>query len=99
MGKFLLDVNQDEHTFNVSGLRVNVRGLSSLSFTKDVKPDVVFLLHGRTSNAEALRDLGSAIMAANPGILVVAFDHRNHGHRISFPDANLTWADGNAMHG
>ncbi|KAK4936003.1 hypothetical protein LTR10_023050 [Elasticomyces elasticus] len=93
-----IDSSRDETTIEVSGLQVHIRGCISVAFSKILNPDLVFLLHGRTSDAEALRDMGTAILAANPETLVVSFDQRNHGHRILNPKANLTWADGNDMH-
>ncbi|KIV78540.1 hypothetical protein PV11_06185 [Exophiala sideris] len=93
-----IDASRDEITIEVAGLRVHVRGCVSVAASKILEPDLVFLLHGRTSDASALRDLGTAILAANPETLIVSFDQRNHGHRIVNPKANLTWADGNDRH-
>lgn len=89
---------QDEITAFVAGLQVHIRGLSALQSSAIKRPDVVFLLHGRLGNAASVFELGTAILSANRGILIVTFDQRNHGHRIVSAKANLAWDDGNDMH-
>jgi pimeloyl-ACP methyl ester carboxylesterase len=96
--RYFTDPSHNETNIEVAGLRVQIRGLSALQATQTSKVDIVFLLHGRTSNAAALDALGTIILASDHKTLVVSFDQRNHGHRIVSQKANLTWTDGNTMH-
>lgn len=92
--------------FNVGGIEVHVYGLQEVQRHATISSvDVVFLLHGRTQTYETMEATALAILqkdqSAKPlqrGLLVVAFDHRNHGHRQISQLANLGWADGNDLH-
>ena len=90
----------------VSGIEVHVYGLQAVQKNANISAvDVVFLLHGRGSDHESMEPTALAILDQDGsagqferGLLVVAFDQRNHGHRQISPLANLAWADGNDMH-
>ncbi|KAG7089649.1 hypothetical protein E1B28_011311 [Marasmius oreades] len=77
---------------NVGGLPVNVYSTSS-SFTKPVV--ICFLLHGRKSTTISLVPHIEEILRKCPQVekelALVAFDHRNHGHRLVDAKANEGW--------
>ena len=94
---FLVDLSQEVAILEIAGQRVYLRGLHSLA-SSPTSVDLIFVLHGRTSQASAVGELASTISTHNPGGLVVTLDHRNHGHRLLSTPANETWADGNESH-
>lgn len=88
----------------VAGLPVHLYGLDRLDEHVPAV-DVVFLLHGRTSNHLALEPMAQDIITHQPqpdvigrGLLVVSIDQRNHGQREASSLSNLTWCDGNSTH-
>jgi alpha-beta hydrolase superfamily lysophospholipase len=92
---------------NVSGLETRIYGLDDVRNSNAHFVDVVFLLHGRTGNYQHVEPFALAILAedkatATPdlqrGLIVVSFDHRNHGHRQISELDNLTWVEGNQLH-
>ena len=95
----------DKTTLCVSGLDVHAYGLKDVRDSQPTSVDVVFLLHGRTSKYQDLKQWVWAILstdkaarAMDRGLIVVSFDQRNHGHRQVSALSNLSWADGNEVH-
>lgn len=91
----------------VSGLETHIFGLDEVRTSKVTSVDVVFVLHGRTQRWQEYEPMALAILekdkSTSPsdfqrGLIVVVFDHRNHGHRQTSQLANLAWADGNELH-
>jgi alpha-beta hydrolase superfamily lysophospholipase len=91
----------------VSGLEIHVYGLDDVRRSNIHFVDVVFLLHGRTGKYQDLEPFALAILAKDKvarandvqrGLLVVSFDHRNHGHRQVSKLGNLGWDQGNQTH-
>lgn len=95
----------------VSGLETHVYGLEDVRKSNAHFVDVVFLLHGRTGKYRDLEPFALAILAKDQdqdqavrandlqrGLIVVSFDHRNHGHRQVSELGNLSWDDGNQLH-
>ena len=92
---------------SVSGLETHIYGLDEVLKSQVKSVDVVFVLHGRTQRWQDYEPTALAILAKDKvdvpmhmprGLLVVSFDHRNHGHRQVSQLANQTWADGNELH-
>ncbi|KAF9267669.1 hypothetical protein L218DRAFT_919222 [Marasmius fiardii PR-910] len=79
-------------SLNVGGLPVNIYSASQ-SFTKPVV--ICFFLHGRKSAADSLNPYVEEIFKECPQIekelVLVTFDHRNHGCRLTQPKANEGW--------
>lgn len=92
-------------TFLIGGIPVHVHGLHELS-SNTGSVAVLWLHHPRLSNAGAMTPLASHILsayAASPsssslGLLIAAFDQRNHGERQHSNVANQAWRDGNERH-
>ncbi|KAJ7677325.1 Alpha/Beta hydrolase protein [Mycena rosella] len=90
----------------IAGL--NVHTYTTESFTSSTKPILaLFVLHGRLGSTESpyVQDLISALVNAAADsekaqdLMVVAFDHRNHGSRLRSEVANLDFKDNpNHMH-
>lgn len=94
-------------TFSISGIEIHVYGLTEVITRNDQSVDVVFLMHGRTSNYKAVESMARKFLDMEAehergkqqrGLIVIAFDLRNHGHRLSSQQTNLTWVDGNENH-
>ncbi|KAI0636155.1 Alpha/Beta hydrolase protein [Trametes polyzona] len=92
-----------KQTLTIAGLVVNVFSQSDAATPADPVA-VLFLLHGRLSNAEAVEPVARAILddvherrkASAPGqkaddLIVVTFDQRNHGTRLVDERANWHW--------
>ncbi|KAL0579990.1 hypothetical protein V5O48_001993 [Marasmius crinis-equi] len=77
----------------VGGLPVHVHS-NSETFQKSVV--ICFFLHGRKSSAAVLLPNVEEILAGcsqgKKELILVTFDHRNHGHREVEPKANLGWS-------
>jgi hypothetical protein len=93
--------------FYVSGLETHVYGLDEVRQSSATSIDVVFLLHGRTCSYRDLEPFALAILDKDKaaqlskikrGLVVVAFDQRNHGHRKVSELANHSWVEGNQFH-
>jgi len=89
----------------IAGL--NVHTYTTEAFATSTKPILaLFVLHGRTGSAEAddVQHFATELVAASTGhvgekdLMVVAFDHRNHGSRLASRICNLDWKD-NPNHG
>ncbi|KAH8701264.1 Alpha/Beta hydrolase protein, partial [Phaeosphaeriaceae sp. PMI808] len=97
-----------KHTVHIAGIEVYVYGLNELRLDQAGCPvDIIFLLHGRKGNHEAMEPTAHAILketwqlkknCSEGGLLVVSFDQRNHGHRVVSSHANLSWLEGNQSH-
>ncbi|KXN84560.1 hypothetical protein AN958_12306 [Leucoagaricus sp. SymC.cos] len=79
--------------FIVAGLIVNVFSLNPL--THSSQPLVaLFFLHGRHGSAEKIRDFVGVILekSAQDDLMVITFDHRNHGTRLRDAKADEGWS-------
>ncbi|KAI0759565.1 Alpha/Beta hydrolase protein [Trametes elegans] len=94
-----------KQTLLVGGILVNVFSQPDAATPTD-PVNILFFLHGRTSSADALEPQARAILdgvharrkALAPGakaddLIVVTFDHRNHGTRLVDELANWHWTD------
>lgn len=86
----------------VAGIKLDVYGLEQYRAQKRNDPvSVVFSMHGRLSTAQAMTDVNEKLVQLNsksnntskPYLLVVSFDHANHGSRLVDRHRNLTWKD------
>ncbi|KAF8510957.1 Alpha/Beta hydrolase protein [Hysterangium stoloniferum] len=88
----------------VGGINVNVFSYTNLS--EQGRPvAILFLLHGRHGAAKMLDDLAERLLglcdsqgSSNRDLVIVSFDHRNHGTRLVNKTANDHWAAGNERH-
>ncbi|KAH7336488.1 Alpha/Beta hydrolase protein [Rhexocercosporidium sp. MPI-PUGE-AT-0058] len=97
-----------KHTVHIAGIEVHVYGLDELRLDQaGCSVDIIFLLHGRKGNYEAMEPTAHAILketwqlkrnCSEGGLLIVSFDQRNHGHRVVSAHANLSWLEGNQKH-
>ena len=102
------------HSFDLSGLPVNVYGLDSLRpVGHGSKPHVCIAvhMHGRTGSARHEGDLAMQIWKNTMrdrsklrnnrvrDFLLVTFDQRNHGARKTNPKGQKSWKEGNPTHG
>jgi len=90
-------------TLTVAGLNLDVYSESDATHsTSEVV--VLFLLHGRTQSAKHVQWVAESLLdqvaekrkgssRSVPGLVVVAFDHRNHGSRTVDPLANGGWSE------
>ncbi|KAJ7086014.1 Alpha/Beta hydrolase protein [Mycena belliarum] len=87
-------------TVIIAGL--NVHTYATESFASSIKPILaLFVLHGRLGSTESpyIQDLIAALVGGaadnerERDLLVVAFDHRNHGTRLRAQVANLDFKD------
>ncbi|MBW0548067.1 hypothetical protein O181_087782 [Austropuccinia psidii MF-1] len=60
----------------------------------------IFILHGRTSNSQSLEEFTWKLLnqIKSNQLILVTFDHRNHGHRLIKSIANQAWDQGNHSH-
>ncbi|KAF9456346.1 Alpha/Beta hydrolase protein [Collybia nuda] len=82
-------------SLTIAGLEVNIY---SSSASDDEKPVVIFfLLHGRLESTEVADPIARAMIEQAQTIrrerelLVITFDQRNHGKRLTNPIANHAW--------
>ncbi|KAG8908495.1 hypothetical protein FRB99_005853 [Tulasnella sp. 403] len=83
-------------TLPVAGLFVHVYSTEKSS---SLPVAAVFLLHGRLSSSEAeqIQTFASSLLNTSNDepqakeLLVITFDHRNHGSRLINPKSNLSW--------
>ncbi|KAK1233123.1 hypothetical protein PQX77_003763 [Marasmius sp. AFHP31] len=80
-------------SFVVGGLPVDVHSASD-SFENSVV--ICFFLHGRKSSAASVlpnvEEILKGCSQATKQLLLVTFDHRNHGHRLVDAKANEGWS-------
>ncbi|KAH8548238.1 Alpha/Beta hydrolase protein [Umbelopsis sp. PMI_123] len=88
----------------VGGIKLNIFGLEQYNTKQENCPvSVVFSLHGRLQNSETMNEINEALSALNSKpsrdaasrthLLVVSFDHANHGSRLVDNSKNLAWKD------
>ncbi|KAG0127506.1 Alpha/Beta hydrolase protein [Tuber indicum] len=99
----LLQIPLDTQTLNISGLPINIYGLSS--HPPSTPLTCVHLLHPRRETHEYMSGIARSLLLspASPdshsrALICVAFDARNHGVRMTSPLANGSWKEGNATH-
>ncbi|ETW82929.1 hypothetical protein HETIRDRAFT_54410 [Heterobasidion irregulare TC 32-1] len=91
-----------KNTYNVGGLLVHIYSKPNLLSVSGASKEIaaLFLLHGRTGSADDPYIGGTAQSAfdwaeQHPGqqrdFIVIAFDHRNHGHRLVDALGNKGW--------
>ncbi|KAI0344767.1 alpha/beta-hydrolase [Trametopsis cervina] len=95
------------HDLFVAGLPVQVYTNGDLSSIKG-EVAVLFLLHGRTEFAEKYKSTAERILTRiteheaegkqEKQLVVVTFDQRNHGHRLTHKLTNGVWIEGNERH-
>ncbi|KIO27402.1 hypothetical protein M407DRAFT_73272 [Tulasnella calospora MUT 4182] len=93
-------------TIPIAGLAVDVYSLNTDAAVQDVA--IVFLLHGRTGSAksEYVKIMINSVFQhydkqrpstsesnPKPDLVIVAFDHRNHGSRLVHEPANHAWVE------
>ncbi|KAF8575436.1 alpha/beta-hydrolase [Ramaria rubella] len=91
-------------TLIAAGLSVNV--YSYIPLVEQGNPlAVLFLLHGRQGFADMVGDVAENVLRytqsqppTNRDLIVVTFDHRNHGSRLMSPIANNDWKANNDRH-
>ncbi|KAF3058561.1 hypothetical protein GL218_05278 [Daldinia childiae] len=91
-------------TLTVSGLQVDVYGLTELPATA-AKVSCLWLHHGRLRKKEDMIPFANQFLSAyheksepTRGLIAVALDQRNHGSRLVDRRANESWVDGNETH-
>ncbi|KAK3903103.1 hypothetical protein C8A05DRAFT_33184 [Staphylotrichum tortipilum] len=92
-------------TLHMSGLLVDVYGLSSLD-PSTTHVSCLWLHHPRTRNKGYMADIAARCIGAwnerdntkGRGLVALAFDQRNHGGRLVEEKANGAWREGNARH-
>jgi len=97
-------------TISVAGIALDVFGLSELSPAQN-QVSCLWLHHGRKGRRQNLAQFAERVVSAahqdtkksshgseKRGLIVVAFDQRNHGSRTADPLANGTWRSGNKRH-
>ncbi|KAI0667819.1 Alpha/Beta hydrolase protein, partial [Trametes maxima] len=95
-----------KQTLAIAGITVNVFAQAdSATSTAPGDVAVLFLLHGRTQSAETVEHVARSILedvrergkasadADADELIVVTFDHRNHGTRLADARANWHWTD------
>ncbi|KAG9011099.1 hypothetical protein FRB94_009242 [Tulasnella sp. JGI-2019a] len=98
-------------TLPIAGLDVHIHTQSDVDVESTAPAAVVFLLHGRLGNAQSAQIDGLASSLLNYArnrveagenqakeLIVVTFDHRNHGSRLVNDLANQGWAKGKKTH-
>ncbi|KAG0641755.1 Alpha/Beta hydrolase protein [Tuber brumale] len=101
----LLQIPLDTQTINISGLPINIYGLSS--HPPSTPLTCVHLLHPRNQAHEYMSGIARSLLLPSPAspnsphsqaLICAAFDSRNHGARVTSPLANGSWKEGNATH-
>ncbi|KAI0667808.1 hypothetical protein C8Q78DRAFT_1081694 [Trametes maxima] len=93
-----------KQTLVIAGITVNVFAQADCAtWTAPGDVAVLFLLHGRTQSAETVEHVARSILedvrergkagADADELIVVTFDHRNHGTRLVDARANWHWTD------
>lgn len=98
-----------QRTLQISGLLVDVYGLSELS-PATTHVSCLWLHHPRGRRKEDMADIAARCVGAwngdddgrkrarTRGLLALAYDQRNHGTRTVDEAANGSWREGNPMH-
>ncbi|KAI9245901.1 Alpha/Beta hydrolase protein [Phascolomyces articulosus] len=84
----------------VAGLQLTVYGLDeyrALNITKPVA--IMFALHGRLQNMSKMEKISQALCSLNGNnstrhMIVITFDHPNHGSRLTEKLSNYGWEEG-----
>ncbi|KAI8096598.1 uncharacterized protein BX664DRAFT_258104 [Halteromyces radiatus] len=89
---------------NVNGLQLSVYGLTEYKKLPENTPvAVMFALHGRLQNKSKMEAISQVLCSLNASkggkprsrhLLVVTFDHVNHGSRLVDKKANFSWKEG-----
>jgi hypothetical protein len=78
---------------NTEEPKIDCIGGISCSFFGQSDPNkirvIIFVLHGRMLSREMVFPYCQRLMGINNSIMVVAFDHRNHGSRQVDPILNM----------
>ena len=98
-------VSSETHT--ISGLHVDVHGLSEVPFSA-TSIACLWLLHPRLQKKETMAPVASSVIHAwnahnstasrSKGLIALSFDQRNHGTRLITPLHNEAWRQGNPTH-
>jgi len=97
-----------KHSLVVAGLNVEVYSANDIRASK-LPIAVLFFLHGRGGSTASLERGANTIInlvedkrkeysKASEELIVVTFDHRNHGTRLVSPLANNAWLDEDRNH-
>ncbi|ORZ25554.1 hypothetical protein BCR42DRAFT_315563 [Absidia repens] len=87
----------------VNGLKLSVYGLAEYKRLPENTPvAVMFALHGRLQNKSKMDTIAQVLCSLNNvqrqqqqrHLLVVTFDHANHGSRLTDKKANFSWKEG-----
>ncbi|ORZ23594.1 hypothetical protein BCR42DRAFT_318327 [Absidia repens] len=88
----------------VNGLEISVYGLTEYKKLNEGSPAaVMFAMHGRTNNKTQMEAVSQVLCSLNGRkggqqlqrhLLVVTFDHLNHGSRLVDKTRNLGWTKG-----
>ncbi|KAI8333738.1 hypothetical protein BC941DRAFT_357861 [Chlamydoabsidia padenii] len=86
---------------NINGLKLTVYGLGEYKRLPNNTPvAVMFALHGRLQNKSKMETISQVLCSLNNSkkqqrhLLVVTFDHMNHGSRLTDKKANYAWKEG-----
>ncbi|KAF2278996.1 uncharacterized protein EI97DRAFT_431213 [Westerdykella ornata] len=100
------DLPISTETFTISGLTVDVHGLSELS-PSSTCITALWLLHPRLQTRETMHPLAAQIIntynsrkekSTSRGLIAITFDQRNHGTRLVSKLHNEAWREGNPRH-
>ncbi|KAI9490038.1 hypothetical protein BDB00DRAFT_769568 [Zychaea mexicana] len=84
----------------VAGLQLTVYGLDEYKAMGMTKPvAVMFALHGRLQNMSKMEEISQALCSLNASnkdrhLVVITFDHPNHGSRLVHKLGNFAWKEG-----
>lgn len=88
----------------IGGIEVDVYGLDELN-TGTKRVACLWLLHPRLGDRHKMTSIANAAVAHSSrasntqiGLIVAAFDQRNHGSRLVDSLSNQAWKDGNSRH-
>ncbi|KAH6696976.1 Alpha/Beta hydrolase protein [Plectosphaerella plurivora] len=100
-----------KHQIIMAGLLCDVYGLDEETFNRPTALSCLWLHHPRTKAKEDMQSFATHIVnawlsrketlkgaASHRGLVVVAFDQRNHGERLVDERANAAWRSGNPAH-
>jgi len=90
-----------KQAFTIAGLSIDVF-FDPTSIGSPVPISAFFLLHGRLSSSESIQPIAESLVrltsktgdsqSSRQDLIVITFDHRNHGTRLSDPQANNGWS-------
>jgi hypothetical protein len=100
-----------KHHIVMAGLACDVYGLDELASNPPTAISCLWLHHPRTRAKEDMQSFATRMVdawalrketlqgaASHRGLIVVAFDQRNHGGRLVDKRANAAWRSGNPAH-